>query len=883
MSKNARWKLLVVSHTHWDREWYFTFETYRIRLVGLMDELLDLLDRDSDFRFFMLDGYSLLPRDYLEVRPERRGDIERHVRAGRLLAGPWYVLPDEFLVGGESLVRNLQLGLRLARQFGPPMMVGYLPDPFGQIAHMPAILRGFGIEQAVIWRGVPADVENTELLWQAPDGSEVLTLYMPGGYGNANRLPSDPDGLSGRIAFIRRELEPRATTPYLLLMNGTDHTSVQKDLPSILAAAESTADDVEVIHSTLPQAFELVKRSLSEGGTELYRHVGEFRDCQRAHMLPGVLSARAWIKQRNQECEDLLTRWAEPFSSWVSLLRRRLGPAWREPPLPLGPASPYPAEPAALSGLLDVAWEHLLQNQPHDSICGCSIDQVHDEMRPRFDRCQQIGEEITRYSLRAMAHNMPSYGGRGLVACNPLSGPRSDFVSAAVGWGEDEQPVAAVDEAGRRAPCQVLVPPGGGVPWGTVGFVAPDVPGCGYKAFRLECGPAEPAGPPAGGAAIENEHFRISADRDDGTITLLDKASGRELRGLNRFVDGGDRGDEYNYCRPAQDEVIESPCRPPRIAVVEAGPARWVLEISMEYRLPRALSDERDLRSPDAVPCSITSRVSLYRGVRRVEFRTEVDNQAEDHRLRVHFSTDVATDTSHAEQHFGVVARPIALPQFDETWMEEPVGTHPQKTFVDVSDGGRGLLLANRGLPEYEVLPASPGDAGVTVGLTLLRCVGFLSRGDLTSRRGPAGAWLPVPGAQSRGRHAFDYALVPHEGDWEVAFEEAHRFAVPLRGRRVEAGANVLPASASLIDITPQPLVLSALRMAADGTSVVARLYNISPRTVEGRVRLAEGCERAEIVNMDGALLAEAPLEDGWVRLAAKPNEIVNVRFVTAR
>jgi mannosylglycerate hydrolase len=883
MAKDARWKLLVVSHTHWDREWYFPFETFRIRLVALMDGLLDLLDRDPNFRFFMLDGYSLLPRDYLEVRPERRGEIERHARAGRLLVGPWYVLPDEFLVGGESLIRNLQLGLRLARQFGPPMMVGYVPDTFGHVAHMPAILRGFGIEQAVIWRGVGADLEKTEFLWQAPDGSEVLTLYMPDGYGNANRLPSDPDGLSGRIAFIRKELEPRATTPYLLLMNGTDHTSVQEDLTSIMAAAERTADDVEVIHSSLPQAFELVRRSLAKGVSDLYRHTGEFRDCQRAHILPGVLSARTWIKQRNQECEDLLTRWAEPFSSWVSLLRQRLGSAWRETPLPLGPASPFPAEPASLSGLLDVAWEHLLQNQPHDSICGCSVDQVHDEMRPRFDRCQQIGEEITRYCLRAMAYNMPSYDGRGLVAFNPLSGPRSDFVSAPVGWGEDEEPVAAVDEAGLRVPCQVLVPPGGGIPWGTVGFVAPDVPGHGYKAFRLEYGRAEAAGPTAGDAAIENEHFRVSAEPTDGTVTLFDKASGRELRGLNRIVDGGDRGDEYNYCRPARDELVESPCRPPRIAVVEAGPARWVLEILMEYSLPRGLSDERDLRSPDTVPCPITTRVTIYGSVRRVEFHTEVDNQADDHRLRVHFPTDMETDTSHAEQHFGVVARPVALPQFDETWIEDPVGTHPQKSFVDVSGGGRGLLLANHGLPEYEVLPASPGDVGVTVALTLLRCVGFLSRGDLTSRRGPAGAWLPVPDAQNRGRHAFDYALVPHEGDWQDAFEEAHRFAVPLRGRRVEEGTGALPAEASLIDITPPTLVVSAVRMAVDGKSLVVRLYNIAPAPVEGRVRAPDGCERAEMVNMDGALLAEAPLEDGWVRLTAKPNEIVNLRFVIAR
>ena len=264
----------------------------------------------------------------------------------------------------------------------------------------------------------------------------------------------------------------------------------------------------------------------------------------------------------------------------------------------------------------------------------------------------------------------------------------------------------------------------------------------------------------------------------------------------------------------------------------------------------------------------------------RLDFETEVDNQTEDHRLRVHFPTGLRSQFAHAEQHFGVLARPLAMPEDDSTWAEAPIGSHPQKSFVAVSDGQHGLLLANRGLPEYEAID---GPQGVTIALTLLRCVGWLARPWLPNRRGQAGPPIAVPGAQCLGKHVFHYSLIPHSGGWEAAFVEAHRFAHPLRGVTSTAGKGELPPRAGLLSVAPSALVLSALRAAEDGQSLIVRLYNIASQPTSGEMRLEEPYDDVEVVNLNEEPLGPAKVEDGRVRLSLKPNEIVTLRFHTSR
>jgi len=223
--------LVVVPHTHWDREWYRPHEAFLYRLVRLLDRLLDILEGDPEFRHFTLDGQTIAIDDYLAMRPEQLGRIARLVREGRLLVGPWTVLPDEWLVSGEALMRNLRLGLSRAAELGGAMPIGYVPDQFGHVGQLPQIFAGMGLTAAVVWRGVGADVPGTPFLWEAPDGTRILTIYLVHGYGNGQHLPREPRALAERLAGELRAQEPRSEVPSVLIMAGGDHAEPSPGRP----------------------------------------------------------------------------------------------------------------------------------------------------------------------------------------------------------------------------------------------------------------------------------------------------------------------------------------------------------------------------------------------------------------------------------------------------------------------------------------------------------------------------------------------------------------------------------------------------------------------------------------------------------------------------
>jgi hypothetical protein len=236
-------KAVVVSHTHWDREWYLPFQKFRMKLVDLIDGLLEILDTEPTYRYFTLDGQTIVLEDYLEVRPENRERLAKYIREGRILIGPWYVLPDEFLVSAESLVRNLLLGHIMAESYGGVMPVGYLPDTFGHPAQIPQILRGFGLDNAIIYRGLAP--ERSEFLWEAPDGSAVLAVYLPGGYCNAMQLTAAPWRFLDRLPEIIGKVKAMATTDNLLLMNGCDHLPARREIEEIIAQANQRLGEIK--------------------------------------------------------------------------------------------------------------------------------------------------------------------------------------------------------------------------------------------------------------------------------------------------------------------------------------------------------------------------------------------------------------------------------------------------------------------------------------------------------------------------------------------------------------------------------------------------------------------------------------------------------------
>ncbi len=391
--------LVIVPHTHWDREWYRTQEEFRFRLVRLLDGVLDLLERDPDFRHFTLDGQTIVLDDYLEVRPHARDRIEKLVRAGRLLIGPWHVLPDEWLVSGEALIRNLRHGLASAAAFGGSMPVGYVPDQFGHVGQMPQIFAGFGFEAAALWRGVGENVDGTSFIWQAPDGTQLFTIFLVRGYGNASHLPLAPEVLAKRLLDEASELQKISPTRSVLLMNGSDHLEPQPALAAALAAALGDLDGATFEIGTLPG---FVERARAEAPDDGVVHRGELRSGLRSPLLEGCASARMRQKRRDFENDRLLTRYLEPLAAWL----------------------------AALGGDPDTdrirfAWGIALENHPHDSICGCSIDAVHDQMDVRFARTAEVAGAHLAQISHALAQQViaPSAGGSAhaevLLAWNP--------------------------------------------------------------------------------------------------------------------------------------------------------------------------------------------------------------------------------------------------------------------------------------------------------------------------------------------------------------------------------------------------------------------------------------------------------------------------------
>ncbi len=932
--------LTFVSHTHWDREWYQPFEEFRIRLVQLVDKLLHILDTDPEYRYFMLDGQTIVLDDYLAIRPENEARLKEYVGSGRLLIGPWHILPDEFLVAPESTIRNLLVGAQTCARFGKRMDVGNIPDPFGHISQLPQILRGFDIDSMVFWRGV--DNVKNEFIWVAPDGTDVLVIHQHNSYGNASGMPSDEAMFIERARQIIQQLAPTATTPHLLAMNGSDHVEPMPELPRLLAAADAALPDVDVRHGTLPQFIAAVRSA----APELETRSGEMRDCSASPLLPSVLSTRMWLKQRNAACETLLTHWAEPLAAIAEIA----------------------GAPLALhkqSALVRQAWHYLLQNHPHDSICGCSIDQVHREMDVRFDWVDQIGEKVTAQCMEALAATVDTRTEAdvpAVVVFNPTTRPRTDVVTVPVPVPDGTDSLVLVSSDGQHVRPHIseaktdtlwtgtvdvevfrglagmvgggmiqdqavqsldartegnallvdirvaegLPPNEAAVTQGfqeiarvledeeietvsfhihrgriaTCAFVAHDVPGLGYRTFWLQPtqerwdGPARPDAPVVD-RIIENEFLRVEVD-EGGTFTMTDKETGAVYAGLNRFVDVGDRGDEYNFCPVEDDVVVTAPAAAPLVRMIEFGPARQTLEVSMTYQIPARLGEARGQRSEELVELPITTRISLIPGVRRVAVETTVENRAADHRLRVHFPVPVRVEGFEAEGHFDVITRSLDLPTDTQDWVEQPAPTHPQRAWADVSDGEIGLLVANRGLPEVEVLRT---EIGSEMALTLLRCVGWLSRSDMSVRQGHAGPGLATPEAQCIGKYTFHYALVPHSGGWQGVFDEAHAFNAPLRGVVTSSHSGTLPTDGSFVQVASEELTISAVKEAEDGRGLIVRFWNTSTEPGEGTVKLWKPPARVARCNLGERELA--PMEadaDGTIHVSARGREIVTLR-----
>ena len=641
---------VVVPHTHWDREWYAPLATMRFHLVRFFDELLDVVESDPDLPSFLLDGQAVIIEDYLEIRPGQRERVERLVRAGRLRPGPSYVQPDEFHVSGEALVRNLLIGCRVAAEFGWVVREGYMPDTFGHVHQLPQILHGFGIETFYAMRGLGQDPDElgSQFWWEAPDGSRVLTEWLSESYSNAAVLTDRPEQMQlhhgalvryDTLSELLDRMLPRTLSGAVLLLNGGDHLHVQRGVPAMVATLDSGVE-ASVRLGGLEEFHELV----AAGPMPEAVLRGELRYGRGHAVFDGIGSTRTPLKALNEKTEAHLTGLAERLDAVATLLDGR----------------------SSLDSLR-FAWRELVKNYAHDSICGCSVDEVHEEMVTRFTTIGQTTAAVAEDAMARIAESTAPSCAEGeipVVVMNPSGFPRTASVSVDVlpdleapvgerrfGWlqgpGVDLGRYTLVDADGqdvefglvRRARLEVAdaLQRRKELHLDRVTFTATDVPALGVARYRLvpRDGDAPVTGPDEQlldrPAVLDNGVLRVEVE-DGGTVALTDLRTGARIAGLLGLEDDADAGDEYSFAPLAGDEPLTGSRGTWRAL---PGPDAESLVVSGGVPLPAGLTEDRRGRSDRGVEVGVTYTLRLGRDADRVDVDVDIDNPARDHRLRL--------------------------------------------------------------------------------------------------------------------------------------------------------------------------------------------------------------------------------------------------------
>jgi len=887
-----------VASTHWDREWYEPFQDYRFRLVRLMDEVLDFMQAEPEFKYFHTDGQSILIEDYLEARPEREAQLRALAEAGRLRIGPWYVMPDEFVVSGESLIRNLQLGLATSSRYGRPSRVGFVCDMFGHISQLPQILRGFGIDNAFFFRGTNDRTHGAVWRWQGADGSEVLVNRFPRIHGytayayHVRKVmsldePFDLDtALAELLQMVHRE-KNRHSTPSFLLFDGSDHIEIEPQTVELLRRANDKLRDVRIVHSNL-EGFVEDLRAQQTHITDVFK--GELRDPAKvgddALLLHGVLSSRMYLKQANARCENELCLWAEPFAAFAD----RLG-------------EPYPRQ------FLNMAWRYLITNHAHDSMCGCSLDAVHKDMMGRFRQSLQISRHVATDALRQIALRVerPAMGDKdfAVVVFNSSAGDSDGPVDLTLRFPADTEALfheglgyepkvsfRLYDAGGTELPHQLV-----NQRWNRHGFRRPlkkfpgpddrhevdvsvhlRIPSYGYT--TLVCRPAargEPTRYPGtmliDPRTLENAYLRVRV-QPNGTLSVLDKRNNQSYGDLLMFEDCADIGDGWYHGPAVNDEAYNSGGCASDVAVVADGICKATLKVTLRLDLPRCFRFDHMVRSDEMVGMRITSFVTLRQETDHVEVHTVVENTIRDHRLRVLLPTGAKADTYFADSAFDVVERPIALRADNASYREMEVETKPQYTWTAVLDSvsrRRGLAVVSTGLPESAVcdLPGRP------IALTLLRSFikAFMTDGN--------------EGGQMQGTHEFDCLLVPLVGSLQQVrlCRLGQRLAAPPRCVQIErrdlanAPKTALPAGHSFLKLNSGQSVVTAVHMLKDRQGCIVRLFNPTDETISETLECPHPIRSAEHVDLEGRPVAALPVSGGRVSLSLDPRQIVTLRL----
>ncbi|MDB8711097.1 alpha-mannosidase [Mediterraneibacter gnavus] len=883
----------IIPHTHWDREWRYPIWKNRMLLIRFMDELLETLDKHENYSCFLMDGQVAPIDDYLEVKPENKEKVEKYIKAGRIAVGPWYTLPDLYPLDGECLVRNLLKGIRASEKHGGCMKVGYNSFGWGQTAQFPQLYDKFGINFIICAKKVSHErAPESEFMWEGPDGTRVLTTrlganaranfyfytYLYGKYGvnclssefsyrpelsgmavhNADSGHMDEDffmvdskmdyhkeWLHKGFTDTEKGTEDTVAKNDRLYLDGTDFSTPHPELTDMIRDLKEVFPNEEFVNTRLEVYAERMHEVLDKDS--LRTVFGELRDGPSCDCSGNALASRMYLKLLNKKAENLLIRKAEPFMA----VNKLLGNGYED-------------------GYLKKAWDYLIKSHPHDSINGVTQDKTADDVEYRLNQAIEMGQVLCDEAAYAVIRDLDlggEYAGKqAVVVFNPQPFEVEEICKVMVTTPKEENvwSMTAHDIHGNELKVQEIsrdekdfpVHDLEARPWPFAAdrhlmyLETGKIPAMGYKViimepastfsrthyYWMEMRKSEGHDICATDNVLENENLKVTVNFN-GTVNMFDKNTGETYENLHYFEDAGDVGNYWAYYPPYHNQIHTTLTNAADVWCEDNGPLSATIAIRYHMQLPAKGYESKcgvrgeGKRSGETKEFTILSYLTLEKGAKSLKVRTVVENNVENHRLRVAFPTGIQAETVDTAGHFVVDRRP-AHPVKDKDGRFYPeMRTLPMQMFADVSDGKKGLGIVNNCFTEYEMKDDQ------TLYFTLFRSMGNM----IVTWWEAVGEFPGKMGSQLLRKMEFEYAIYPHKGNWEEAqtYAEARRLNAPVMAYQVLGGKEgKLPPEQGFLNVQDKNLQVSAFKKAEDSENIILRVYNPTGKTISSQISI---------------------------------------------
>lgn len=896
-------KIHVVPHSHWDREWYFTTSRSKVYLMKDLGDVLDTLESDPEFKYFMVDAQGSLLDDYIKWRPQDKERITKLVKMGKLVIGPWYTQTDQLVISGESIVRNMYYGMKRCESFGKYMNVGYVPDSFGQSGNMPQIYREFGIEDTLFWRGVSDDmVEHTDFNWKGDDGSVVFTTQIPFGYYIGGKIPEDP---KENDEFWEKEcLEKaggRSATRHIYFPNGFDQAPIRTNLPQLIKERNEKDPENEYVISCIEDYIKDVKSEKPE----LEEVQGELVIAKHMRIHKSIFSSRSDLKVMNTQIQNYVTNVMEPLLT----ISYNLG-------------NEYPHEAVA------EIWKLLFENSAHDSIGSCISDTANEDVYVRYKQARDIAINLVELHSRLIATNVKNSADMTFTLINTLPQKREDtvIVKTYVPGGK----FAIVDEKGNNVDYTIIqsrdltdyvlsqiitIDPSrkfyipDHVFEVTMAIKANDVPALGYVQYSVDT-EKDSHKEMEEKSVLENEYYTIEVEKD-GSLTIVDKKNNVTYKNQGILVENGDDGDSFNYSPPRKDLEVFSNESESSVKISGSDVYSQAV-IHFDMVVPENLEERAEGKVSVTMPVDMT--VALRKGSKVIDFNVKVDNKGLSHRLCVVFDSQIISAFNYADQQFGLIKRPnyyekemklymesmnnrsekktgiqeLANWANDQsTWQEPPISIEPTQSYVSLTDGKTGVAVIPQGVREYEVLDDSK------IRLTLFRTYGFMGKENLIYRPGRASGEriIETPAAQLLKQMEFNFGFTTYAGDINDADidtlakqydtnMEVYTYAEFLNGRLIFSQREIEGKNDIVHSLfeTEGNLVVSAIKKAEEDDGYIIRLYNGKDhRNLDDKIKFNFDVKEAYYTNLREEKTEAIKVENNTISV----KELSHCKFVT--